>query len=404
MRKEQVQFSWSDRKEVSKYEKSDYRSKFYRGKWHKGWLKDVSTYAVNRDISLYKAMQNKYGEKNEHMPKQLFKFFPFNHNSIKCIETNTVFMNNPKNFNDPFDCLLCSNKKEFVKKYLIEKLIETKAVERGILSKEELVKLEVSECEERQCLFPHKKTFESTIFELEYDTYNQKYREGSDEIEKIIRQADKEYSDGLKQLRENTARITSFASLNEFQLASFMELWAHYAQNHEGFCVEYDLTNFIEDNNITKMVLGGLLPCIYSARQNVLSKTKFYKYVKQIPFTKHEKIEFEKAVLLSFITKSTSWSYENEWRLILPNEVCSFYENKIPFFPIKAIYNGCRMPKDNKEFIYQFAQRKSIEVYDMRTHDYQFKLEEVCKSTDIKGYFDHKKLIQELEWKRYRIN
>jgi hypothetical protein len=136
----------------------------------------------------------------------------------------------------------------------------------------------------------------------------------------------------------------------------------------------------------------------------VLSKRKFYKYVKRIPFTKHEKIEFEKNILLSFITKSSSWSYENEWRLILSNNICEIYENKIPFFPIKAIYNGCRMAKDNKEFIYQMAQRKGIEVYDMTMHDYQFRLEEICKSTDIKGYFEHKKLMQELNMKNLRIN
>ena len=46
------------------------------------------------------------------------------------------------------------------------------------------------------------------------------------------------------------------------------------------------------------------------------------------------------------------------------------------------------------------AQRKGIEVYDMTMHDYQFRLEEICKSTDIKGYFEHKKLMQELNMKK----
>lgn len=115
MRKEQSQFSWSWENENSAYKKSDYQNKFYNGKWQKGWIKDISKYALDRDVSIYKAMQIKHLEKREHMPKQLFKFFPFNQNSIKCIETNTVFMNNPKNFNDPFDCLLCVDKKEFIK-------------------------------------------------------------------------------------------------------------------------------------------------------------------------------------------------------------------------------------------------------------------------------------------------
>ena len=29
-------------------------------------------------------------------------------------------------------------------------------------------------------------------------------------------------------------------------------------------------------------------------------------------------MEFDKSILLSFLTKSSSWRYENEWRLLLP--------------------------------------------------------------------------------------
>ena len=35
-----------------------------------------------------------------------------------------------------------------------------------------------------------------------------------------------------------------------------MELWAHYAQNHEVFCVEYDLTKHIVDLRENVMILG----------------------------------------------------------------------------------------------------------------------------------------------------
>lgn len=85
-----------------------------------------------------------YIDKTEHMPKSLFKFFPFNHNSLKCIENNSVFMNNPSNFNDPFDCLLCANENEFLKYCLLDYLKETDAIGRGILSRDELNKLEYS--------------------------------------------------------------------------------------------------------------------------------------------------------------------------------------------------------------------------------------------------------------------
>ena len=106
---------WEYRRETSAYDKSDYRSKFYKGKWEKAWIKNRIQYALDKKIDLYESMWEGYVDKTEHMPKSLFKFFPFNHNSLKCIETNSVFMNNPSNFNDPFDCLLCANENEFLK-------------------------------------------------------------------------------------------------------------------------------------------------------------------------------------------------------------------------------------------------------------------------------------------------
>ena len=134
MRKEQSE--WEYKREESAF--NDYRSRFYSGKWEKAWIKEVASYAFDNKIDLYEAMWRKSDDKIEHMPKRLFKFFPFNHNSLKCLETNSVFMNNPKNFNDPFDSLVCSEEKEFLKRTLIDHFENTNAVERGVLTEEEL--------------------------------------------------------------------------------------------------------------------------------------------------------------------------------------------------------------------------------------------------------------------------
>ena len=157
-------------------------------------------------------------------------------------------------------------------------------------------------------------------------------------------------------------QVTSFANIDDFKLTSYMELWAHYAQNHEGFCVEYDLTRPIADSRENAMILGGLLPCEYGAKQIILSKRKIYKYINKIPLTAYEQMELDKSLMLSFITKSSSWKYENEWRLLLPVDICKIYDNMIPFFPIKAIYIGCRMHRDNREYLYCLAKHKDIKV------------------------------------------
>ena len=200
MRKEKSR--WEYNRETSLYDESDYRSKFYKGKWEKAWLKDVATYAIKKNVSLYEAMWCGNQDKNEHLPKSLFKFFPFNQNSIKCIETNAVFMNNPRNFNDPFDSVLCANEDEFVKKSLIEYLIKTNAVNRGILSTEELERLECSRCEDLG-LENIYGTFDSVVSHICYDADKHELRKGNGEIYRVIYEARCEYESKLKKLREN---------------------------------------------------------------------------------------------------------------------------------------------------------------------------------------------------------
>lgn len=380
---------WEYKRETSAYDKYDYRSKFYQGRWEKAWIKNRVQYAINGNIDLYESMWEGYADKIEHMPKRLFKFFPFNHNSLKCLETNAVFMNDPSNFNDPFDCVLCANENEFLKQSLLDYLIETDAVNREILTLEELNKLKNSFCGNWENVNVYR-TFDSVVNQICYSAELRKMRKGSDEISKELYRARIKYNNGIEELRKNIVRVTSFADINEFKLTSYMELWAHYAQNHEGFCVEYDLTKAIMDDKENAMILGGLLPCEYGTKQIVLSKRKIYKYINKIPFTSYEQMEFDKSVLLSFLTKSSSWRYENEWRLLLPIDICKIYENMIPFFPIKAIYIGCRMPVDNREHLYRFAQRKGIKIYDMAMHEYNFELEGDYFETETDRYFELK--------------
>nr|WP_300864423.1 hypothetical protein [uncultured Acetatifactor sp.] len=89
MRKEPAH--WEYVKETSQYIKSDYRSRFYKGKWEKAWPKDVLTYAKSEDIPLYEAMWLRYGDKLEHMPKRMFKFFPFNKTFPICCTIEIAF-------------------------------------------------------------------------------------------------------------------------------------------------------------------------------------------------------------------------------------------------------------------------------------------------------------------------
>lgn len=93
------------KKTESLYNKYDYRSKNYSGKYAK--------------------------EKHEHLPKKVYKFFPFTLNSLNCLENQTVYLNTPENFNDPFDCHIVGNELKFIKKYIIHKKRENCYPKKG---------------------------------------------------------------------------------------------------------------------------------------------------------------------------------------------------------------------------------------------------------------------------------
>lgn len=185
-------------------------------------------------------------------------------------------MNEPSNFNDPFDCVLCANENEFLKQFLLDYLIKTDAVNREILTSEEQNKLKNSFCGNWENVDVYR-TFDSLVNHICIDAELRKMRKGSDEIGKELYRARIKYQKGIKELRKSIVRVISFADINEFKLTSYMELWSHYAQNHEGFCVEYDLTRSIMDDRENAMILGGLLSCEYGTKQIVLSKRKIYK-------------------------------------------------------------------------------------------------------------------------------
>lgn len=76
-------------------------------------------------------------------------------------------------------------------------------------------------------------------------------------------------------------------------------MWSHYANNNQGICLEYDLSNC----NVTDL----LYPVIYL--EEPIDTTELCEE------RKYSNLEL--AVLLSIITKYNIWNYEREWRIIL---------------------------------------------------------------------------------------
>ncbi len=72
-------------------------------------------------------------------------------------------------------------------------------------------------------------------------------------------------------------------------------------------------------------LVAGLFPVIYTSQRVKLPFTKLRK------FDIHNRELVDEILYKAYITKSTNWSYEKEWRLIVDDRVSGFYANKIHF-------------------------------------------------------------------------
>ena len=94
-------------------------------------------------------------------------------------------------------------------------------------------------------------------------------------------------------------------------------LWAHYANSHKGFCIEYDLDILLK-NHSSQFDIRNQIHVVYKNERPEVSESDSL-------FDVQSKV---------FGTKSLAWKYENEVRLVFLTEG----EKPIPPEAITAIY------------------------------------------------------------------
>lgn len=154
-------------------------------------------------------------------------------------------------------------------------------------------------------------------------------------------------------------------------------MWSHYANNHTGFCIEYDaieLSDITEKADRIEGQQAHLSPVQYS--------DKIYTS-KDVDSTFNSKLVFT-------LNKSSDWSYEDEWRVVhitIPRTIESVYDieyseriGKKDYLKAKAIYLGNRIKKDDEEKIIRICKSKGIPVYKMELETDFYGLKPIVKT------------------------
>lgn len=136
-------------------------------------------------------------------------------------------------------------------------------------------------------------------------------------------------------------------------------LWAHYANEHRGFCIEYDrryLTRFYRNE--------FMFDVDYKENPSSISASNFG-------------IEMEKTNLIKKVigTKSTKWKYEQEVRLV----TSKFGKHQYDYRAVKSIYFGLRMSEDQKQKIMISLQGRDIKYFqiELKKNSYEFVIRHV---------------------------
>jgi hypothetical protein len=143
-----------------------------------------------------------------------------------------------------------------------------------------------------------------------------------------------------------------------------IQMWAHYAENHQGIVVGFDknelvkdkqaIVNVTYDDDMISMPITGM-------------PDKFNEYT-------------EKAILDMMERKETNWGYERETRLYVQLKEKyhdGHYYVKIPSSCVKSIYMGLRSDEMSIFIAKSFKEKeeyKHLKLYKMKKHDTAFKL------------------------------
>ena len=137
-------------------------------------------------------------------------------------------------------------------------------------------------------------------------------------------------------------RVASLAADNKNRL-----MWAHYATDHTGFCIEYDYKK--------ASMLNLPAPVIYST-----NRIKVPWAVMQNNSTENIR-KATQCYMKALLVKDEAWAYEQEWRIIIPSMGVNF----VNMPPISCIYLGARCSEENAAIIKQISYSCGIPVKKM---------------------------------------
>lgn len=285
------------------------------------WKIDLRKAIITSLIENGVAQQNAYKQIGYHYnctaPASLYKYFGNNPRNLETIKANKLWYSAPCNFNDIFDC-----------------------------------DISVDETAIFNCV-------------LRMTPANMIIRTGSPAWREIQSKMRKE-TKSLRSTFETMKSKMGVACLSESDDSLLM--WAHYANNHRGMCVEYNLMEINKQLNFTPV------PIIYSNDRVVFNVLN--------PDTAGD--DASALFIQSITSKSEDWSYEREWRIIRDDAACGDKwdsEKKGALLDMiwpSSITLGCAVEEKFERVVREYCEDSRIPLYKMQKDKEQYRLDKIA--------------------------
>lgn len=307
------------------------------------------------DVRLERAHTLKY----RNLPRKIYRYVSASERNIEAIRSGNIWLCDPKRYNDPYDCV-------FTIDYTS---ITTHRLRTGMFDEicEKMPKITSAIQDRKEEILSNPNPWaqiQKLILDQEED------EEMKREIEKAINIIQQKFIEGMiehtyKKVIE-ALKVCSFSTCYD----SFL-MWAHYANDHKGICIEYDTTGFQYSDYRARF----LWPVVYT--DTLLDIT-------DLLVNDEKNINIYRYTLPS-LYKSQCWRYESEWRLVFPHGVVPD-EQAYYFGKPKKVFLGSRIDAELQQEIEKLSDANGIELRKMVLSKYKYKLED-RNLMDAKPFF-----------------
>lgn len=304
-------------------------------------------------------------------PSRLFKYQKFKEYSKSMLETGFIYFCPAIELDDLFECavsvakeILEGDEQKYVKNLLpfIENLLRP-------YKKHEIDDSKIINCYDNGVLDSNK--FKKIVRENDSSIDDDTLNKGLDFIKQCedIEEQFPQFKDSFENLYKLASFIGIYSLSEEY---NNQVMWAMYADNNKGFCIEYDIGKYFIEN---PSMIKNLRIVEYTDRRNndpikILLEYLYSSIFKTLGLSTNE-YDVKEVLTQIACCKNTDWSFQKEWRFIGNPKQEGVY------IPIKAVYLGKKIDAEIKNTILEIAKEKGFKVFQQEmnseTTDFEYR-------------------------------